>query len=384
MKSVYFDNAATTCLRPEVVSVMSEVLNNCYGNPSSSHSFGRQAKSQIENARKQIAESIGATASEIVFTSGGTEADNQILRAAVRDMGVTRIISSKIEHHAVTHTLDQLIVEYGLKVVFVDLHENGEVDMNHLQQLLEFQDGMTLVSLMHINNEIGVKIDLDEVAQLCKANGALFHSDTVQTIGHYHINMAQTPADFIVASAHKFHGPKGVGFAYIRKNTNLKPLIFGGSQERGHRAGTESVHNIIGMAKALEISLDKLEQEKKFITSLKVHFVNRITSELPDVRFNGDSDRADHNTYTLVNVCLPIPAEKAPLLLFQLDLKGIACSKGSACQSGSDAGSHVLSAILTKEELAKPSIRFSFSAMNTLAEIDFLVDVLKELSSPTA
>ncbi|MDP4665144.1 MAG: cysteine desulfurase [Flavobacteriaceae bacterium] len=384
METFYFDNAATTCLRPEVVSVMSDVLNNCYGNPSSTHSFGRHAKTQIENARKQIAESLGVLPAEIVFTSGGTEADNQILRGVIRDLGVTRIISSTIEHHAVTHSIDQLVIEYGIKADFVNLLENGEVDLNHLQKLLEDSQDLTLVSLMHINNEIGVKIDLDMVANLCKSHGAFFHSDTVQTIGHYSINLSQTPVDFLVASAHKFHGPKGVGFAFIRKNSNLKPLIFGGSQERGHRAGTESVHNIVGMAKALEISLDKLDEEKAYIASLKNQFVTRLKSEIPEVKFNGDSDRVEETTYTLVNVRLPISAEKAPLLLFQLDLKGIACSKGSACQSGSDSGSHVLSAILSPDELSKPSLRFSFSAMNTPKEIDFLVEVLKELIASAA
>ena len=363
---------------------MSDVLNNCYGNPSSTHSFGRHAKTQIENSRNQIAESLGALPAEIVFTSGGTEADNQILRGVIRDLGVTRIISSTIEHHAVTHSIDQLVIEYGIKADFVNLLENGEVDLNHLQKLLEDSQDLTLVSLMHINNEIGVKIDLDMVANLCKSHGAFFHSDTVQTIGHYSINLSQTPVDFLVASAHKFHGPKGVGFAFIRKNSNLKPLIFGGSQERGHRAGTESVHNIVGMAKALEISLDKLDEEKAYIASLKNQFVTRLKSEIPEVKFNGDSDRVEETTYTLVNVRLPISAEKAPLLLFQLDLKGIACSKGSACQSGSDSGSHVLSAILSPDELSKPSIRFSFSAMNTPKEIDFLVEVLKELIASAA
>jgi cysteine desulfurase len=384
LETFYFDNAATTCLRPEVVSVMSDVLNNCYGNPSSTHSFGRHAKTQIENSRKQIAESLGALPAEIVFTSGGTEADNQILRGVIRDLGVTRIISSTIEHHAVTHSIDQLVIEYGIKADFVNLLENGAVDLNHLQKLLEDSQDLTLVSLMHINNEIGVKIDLDMVANLCKSHGAFFHSDTVQTIGHYSINLSQTPVDFLVASAHKFHGPKGVGFAFIRKNSNLKPLIFGGSQERGHRAGTESVHNIVGMAKALEISLDKLDEEKAYIASLKNQFVTRLKSEIPEVKFNGDSDRVEETTYTLVNVRLPISAEKAPLLLFQLDLKGIACSKGSACQSGSDSGSHVLSAILSPDELSKPSLRFSFSAMNTPKEIDFLVEVLKELIASAA
>jgi len=378
LKSVYFDNAATTCLRPEVVEVMSDVLSNCYGNPSSTHGFGRQAKSHIENARKTIAESLGAAPSEIVFTSGGTEADNQILRAAVRDLGVKRIISSKIEHHAVTHTIDQLCEEYNLTVHFVNLLENGEIDVDHLKNLLESDSELTLVSLMHINNEIGVKIDLNLVAELCKAHGAYFHSDTVQTIGHYNVDVNKTPVDFLVASAHKFHGPKGVGFAFVRKNSKLKPLIFGGSQERGHRAGTESVHNIVGMAKALEISLEKLDYESQHITQLKTHFVNRLKSELPGVMFNGDSDRSEKSTYTLINVRLPVSAEKAPLLLFQLDIKGIACSKGSACQSGSDMGSHVLSAILSGGELAKPSLRFSFSAMNTIAEVDYAVDVIKE------
>ena len=378
MTAVYFDNAATTQVRDEVIDQMTDVLKNNYGNASSTHSFGRSSKSLVEEVRKQIASHFNVSAGEIVFTSGGTEADNLVLRSAVRDLGVTHIITSKVEHHAILHTVEQLEQEYALSVSYVNLDAEGHVDYDHLERLLQDSDH-TLVSLMHINNEIGNKLDIKKVAQMCKTHNALFHSDTVQSVGHYQLDLQEIPIDFLAASAHKFHGPKGVGFCFIRKNTGLKPLIFGGEQERGYRAGTESVHNIVGLGSALKIAYQNLDDESQYVAKLKQYFIKRITAELPEIAFNGSSASLTNCTYTLVSTRLPVPPEKAAMLLFQLDLKGIACSKGSACQSGSVGGSHVLAQILTTEQQQQPSLRFSFSIYNTEAEIDYLVDVLKTL-----
>lgn len=378
MKQVYFDNAATTQMHEDVIDAMALSMKNSYGNPSSTHSFGRQAKTAIESSRKQIAKILNVSASEIIFTSGGTEADNLILRSSVKDLGVSEIITSQIEHHAVLHSVEELQKEFGIKVSFVDLTEDGSIDLTHLEDLLTSSETLKLVSLMHINNEIGNILDVDHVCKLCKSNNALFHSDTVQGVGHFNIDLQKTPIDFIAVSAHKFHGPKGVGFAYIRKNSGLKASIYGGQQERGLRAGTESVHNIIGLKAAIEIAYEHLEEEKKYIESLKSYFKKEIIYVIPGVLFNGACADFSSSTYTLLNVRLPISQDKAPLLQFQLDLKGIACSKGSACQSGSVAGSHVLSAILSPEELTKPSLRFSFSKYNTKDEIDYVLSVLNE------
>ncbi|TDN81261.1 cysteine desulfurase [Salegentibacter sp. 24] len=381
MKNVYLDSAATTQMRDEVIDRMITVMQEVYGNPSSTHSFGRSAKSLIEQARKTVACYLKVKASEIVFTSGGTEADNLALNSAIRDLGVRRIITSKIEHHAVLYTVEQLQDCFDVEVVYLELDSLGNIKTAHLEELLKISDKKTLVSLMHVNNEIGNKLDIKKVGSLCKEHGALFHSDCVQSVGHYDLDFSEIPVDFTAVSAHKFHGPKGVGFAFIRKNSGLKPLIFGGEQERGHRAGTEGVHNIVGLEEALKLSLDNLEEEKTHITGLKTHFIEKIKTEIPEVKFNGNCADLDKSTYTLINVCLPVPADKALMLLFQLDLKGIACSKGSACQSGSDKGSHVLNAFLDEEDLKKPSVRFSFSRYNTKDEIDYVINTLKEFIS---
>ncbi len=378
MKKVYFDSAATTQLRDDVITCITEVLKTEYGNPSSTHSYGRSSKSLLENARKEIAKFLNVSASEIIFTSGGTEADNLILCSAVRDLGVKRIVSSRIEHHAVLHTLEWLQKEYDIQLDFVKVDECGQIDYNHLENLLADTSQKTLVSLMHVNNEIGSLLDLKKVAVLCKEHHALFHSDTVQSVGHYELDFKEIPIDFAAAAAHKFHGPKGAGFAFIRKNSGLRSLIHGGEQERGLRAGTEAVYAIAGMAEALKLSYHKLEKERAYITELKDYFKEQLLTAIPGVKFNGSCDDNMRSTYTLLNVCLPISAEKAMLLLFQLDLKGIACSKGSACQSGSEGGSHVLNEILSQEDLSKPSIRFSFSSFNKKEEVDYVVEVLKE------
>jgi cysteine desulfurase len=377
MKPVYFDSAATTQLRPEIIEKMTQVMQQCYGNASSTHSFGRSAKAMIEQARKTVAKYLNVSASEIVFTSGGTEADNLALLSAVRDLGVKKIVTSRIEHHAVLYTVQQLEKEYGISVDYVDLDNHGHVDYKHLESLLQSSQ-KTLVSLMHVNNEVGNILDMDKVSKLCKANNAMFHSDTVQSVGHYKLDLQELAIDFMAVSGHKFHGPKGVGFAFIRKNSGLKPLIFGGEQERGYRAGTEAVHNIVGLEEALKLSYENLEEERAYITDLKKYFIEKLVLNFSGVSFNGSCADFDKSTYTVLNVCLPIAPEKGPILLFQLDLKGIACSKGSACQSGSAQGSHVLSQILSDEDMQKPSIRFSFSKYNTKEEIDYVIEVLKE------
>ena len=377
----YFDNAATTRVRDEVAEKIVDVLKNNYGNPSSTHSYGRPSKSLIELSRKEIAAHLNVSASEIIFTSGGTEADNLILRSAARDLKIRHFISSKIEHHAVTHTLDELEKDYNVKVSFVNLNKNGEVDYKNLNELLANSKDRCMVSLMHINNEIGNILDLEKVSNICLEHKALFHSDTVQSVGHYNIDLSKTKVDFIVASAHKFHGPKGIGFAYINKSSQLRPLIFGGMQERGYRAGTESVHNIVGMSEALNISMEKLEEEKKYISELKSYFIKKLKSSINDVEFNGLSGDMNKSTYTLLNVQFPIEQSKAEMFLFKLDLKGIACSKGSACQSGSDVGSHVLNEVLSSEELNKVSIRFSLSIYNKKEDIDIAVNEIVDLLS---
>ncbi|MGA8852982.1 MAG: cysteine desulfurase family protein [Christiangramia sp.] len=378
MENVYFDSAATTQLREEVVDKMTRVLKENYGNPSSTHSFGRSSKSLIEQARKTVAGILNVKASEIVFTSGGTEADNLALNSAVRDLGVERIITSKIEHHAVLYTVNQLQDCFDVEVEYVNIDEKGNIDLSDLENRLKSSDKKTLVSLMHVNNEIGNKIDLKKTAELIKSHKALFHSDTVQSIGHYDLDLNDIPVDFTAVSAHKFHGPKGVGFAFVRKNSGLKPLIFGGEQERGHRAGTEGVHNIVGLEESLKLAYENIEEEQQYVGGLKKYFIESLKKEIPGVKFNGECENFEKSTYTLINVCLPVSQEKALMLLFQLDLKGIACSKGSACQSGSDQGSHVLNAFCSEEDLKKPSLRFSFSRYNTKEEIDYVVKNLKE------
>lgn len=377
MKTVYFDNAATTQIREKVIDCMSDVMRLNFGNASSTHSYGRQSKSLIESSRKRIASHFNVSAAEIVFTSGGTEADNLVLRSAVRDLGVTEIITSKIEHHAILHTADELEREYHIKISYVNLNANGDVDLSHLEQLLQ-SDTKKLVSLMHVNNEIGNKLDLKHVAELCKANNTLFHSDTVQSVGHYKLDLQEIPINYFAASAHKFHGPKGVGFAFLRKNSGLRASIFGGEQERGLRAGTESIHNIVGMDEALHLSYLKLDTERAYIETIKSYFIEQLKTTFENVKFNGQSESLEKSTYTLVNVCLPIASEKAGLLQFQLDLKGIACSKGSACQSGSSQNSHVLTEILDEAHLQRPSVRFSFSSFNNKDEVDYVIEVLKE------
>ncbi len=374
---VYFDNAATTPMRAEVISAMHEVMQTAYGNPSSTHGFGRAAKALLENARKSIAAHFNASAQEIIFTSGGTESDNMILRCAVKDLGVTTIISSPLEHHAILHALDQLEAE-GVTVHYMDHDADGELNYEHLETLLAQDTTKKLVTLMYVNNEIGNLLDVGRVGALCKEHSALFHSDAVQSVGHFKMDMQELPMDFFSAAAHKFHGPKGVGFSFVRKQTQIKPFILGGAQERGLRAGTESVHNVVGMQKALDIAYAQLEEERSQILQLKSRFITELRALFPDVQFNGKCSNMDASTYTVVNVGLPVPEDKAGLLDFHLDLKGVACSKGSACQSGSGKGSHVIGALQQKGSSDLPALRFSFSGFNTEAEVAYVMEVLRE------
>ena len=382
MNTVYLDNAATTAVRPEVVEVICDALLNNYGNPSSVYSLGRHGKSALEMARKSIAKNLNVSSQEIIFCSGGTEADNWALTEAVKTLKVGRIISARTEHHAVLHTLDHLKDEFGVEVEFVKLKKNGSVDISHLSELLS-DAKKTLVSIMHVNNETGSMIDIELVGKICKQYNAYFHSDTVQSMGKMNLKFSDINIDFFAASAHKFHGPKGVGFLFVRKGTAMNPMIFGGAQEKGLRAGTESVHNIVGMAKALEMSFESLNEEAMHISELKKYAVQELIEKFPGTKFNGEGNSDNINDFetfhTILNVRLPLSAEKASMLLFSLDMKGIAVSRGSACQSGSTKSSHVLAEILDAEELKKPSIRISFAYNNTKEEIDLLIAALQSV-----
>jgi cysteine desulfurase len=374
MKKVYLDSASTTQVHPEVIQEMTKVLSEDYGNPSSPHSFGRNAKSILELSRKSIAKQLNASAQEIIFTSCGTEANNWILRSAVRDLHIERIILSKIEHHAVLETVEFLQKEYNIKVDYILIKPNGEIDITSLVDLLS-NEMKTLVSLMHVNNEIGTVLDIDKVGRICQQHNALFHSDMVQSVGKLEIDLKATPVDFMVASAHKFHGPKGIGFAFIKKKSGLQPLFHGGEQEEGLRAGTEGVHQIAGMAKALELSYANLDAERNYISDLKNYLVSQLEIEFPAFKINGTQD----GFYPILNILLPFTEAITGMILFNLDMKGIAVSRGSACQSGSIKPSHVLAELLSDEDLKKPSLRISFSHFNTKDDIDLLLTALKSI-----
>ncbi len=376
MQKIYLDNAATTPLNPEVTEVMCAHLNENFGNPSSTHEFGRKARAALETARKNIAGHFKCAPSQVIFTSGGSEADNLVLKNAVRNWGVKRLISSKIEHHAVLHSLDALARQEGIETEYVRLNEFGDVDLEHLEELLAASDRPSLVSLMLVNNEIGNVLDAREVSRICERHGALFHSDTVQGIGHLDFDLERLPIDFIAASAHKFHGPKGVGFAIVKKGMDFEPLIHGGEQEMGTRAGTENTHSIAGLDKALEMALANFESDRSYVGGLKAYFVEQLQEKIDGVCFNGRSSDPERSAFHILSVRFP---KNVPMLLFNLDLKGIAASGGSACQSGSNKGSHVLSEILDEKEAAKTSVRFSFSRHNTREEIDRVIAALVEL-----
>ena len=377
MARVYLDNAATTPMAPEVIDAMADVMRTSFGNPSSIHGFGRETKAILETSRRNIGKHINAEPGEIIFTSGGTEADNLAIICAVNDLGVKRIISSSIEHHAVSHSID---AQKNVEFVALDLCKKGNPDYDQLENLLS--DGKpTLVSLMHANNEIGTLLDVARVSSLCKKHNAYFHSDTVQTIGHYAMDVKKMGCDFITCSAHKFHGPKGVGFLYLNKNLSLSPMIQGGSQERGKRGGTENISGIVGLNKAIDLAYENVEAHEKHVYGLKSYMIQQLQTRIPGVSFHGEID-ADKGLYTVLNVCFP-DFENKSMLLFLLDIEGIACSGGSACTSGSNTGSHVLRGI--NADTNKPNVRFSFSRYTTKEDIDFALEkvekiVVKELA----
>lgn len=373
MAKIYLDNASTTAMRPEVIQEMTKVMMNDFGNPSSTHSFGRQAKSLIELSRKTIAKHLNCSAQEIIFTSNGTEANNMVLQSAVKNLGIKRIITSKIEHHAVLYVVQALQEKYNIQVDFVNIKPNGNIDLTHLSELLS-NNVKTLVSLMHVNNEIGTVLDLEHVTMICKQYDVLFHTDAVQSVGKLKIDLSKIAVDFLSSSAHKFHGPKGVGFLFVRKNSGLQPLIYGGEQEKSLRPGTEAVHQIVGMAKALDISYANLDAENTHILGLQNYLLAQLENEFTGFKINGENSCAN-----IVNVQLPIAQEKTAMMLFNLDMRGIAVSRGSACQSGSNRPSHVLAEILSKEDLKKPSLRISLSHQNTTDDIDKLIIALKDL-----
>ncbi|MFD1552292.1 cysteine desulfurase [Putridiphycobacter roseus] len=374
--NVYLDNAATTPMTSEVVDAMTTVLRSNFGNPSSIHSFGREAKAIIENARRSIAKLVNCVAKEIIFTSGGTEADNMAILCSIKDLGVNHVITTSIEHHAVGHAVDAAIEKYGVKLSKVKLTENGHVDLDDLVAILEANRAdKILVSLMHANNEVGNLLPIKKVSEICRKYEAYFHSDTVQTMGHYAIDIAALDIDFLTCSAHKFHGPKGVGFLYVNKNLKINPLIEGGAQERGLRGGTENISGIVGLKTALELANEETASHQAHVQGLKTYMIERLRSEIEDVRFHGDIDPA-HSLYTVLNVCFP-NFKKQEMLLFMLDLEGVACSGGSACTAGANMGSHVLRGL--NADTSRSNVRFSFSRFTTKEEIDFAMEKIHKI-----
>ena len=378
MNKIYFDNAATTEISEKVISEMMKAMKVNYGNPSSTHSHGRNSKAILELSRKTIAEKFNVNPKEIIFTSGGTESNNMIIKTVVIAQNIERIISTKIEHKAVLNSIESIAKERGITILFLDVDEYGLPNKQQLIEYLENSDEKTLVSLMHINNETGTMIDLEEFGKICKSNNSLFHSDTVQTIGHYNIDLEKINIDFMTCAAHKFHGPKGVGFAYIRNGQTVKPFIEGGDQERGYRGGTESIHNIVGLKTAIDISYENLENDSKKVKELKDHFIKTVMKRIPETKINGKHN-INESSYAILNLCLPINSDKKTILNFKLDLAGISCSSGSACQSGSSQPSHVLSEMLSDDDMKKISLRFSFSKFNTIKEVNYVVEFLKNL-----
>ncbi|MFN5705244.1 MAG: cysteine desulfurase family protein [bacterium] len=373
MSRIYLDNAATTAIDKEVLKAMTTVMEFQFGNPSSIHAHGREVRSIIENARKSVAKLLNTSPAEIFFTSGGTEADNMAINCSIEDYGIKHAITSKIEHHAVLHTLEILEKKGKIKLSFVKLDEKGHVDIAHLEELLQTNE-RSLVSLMHANNEIGNLLDLEKVGDLCEKHNAIFHCDTVQTMGHYAHDMSKLKIHFITCAAHKLHGPKGVGFLYINHNIKIKPMIHGGAQERNMRGGTENVYGIVGLSKALEIAYSELEEHQNYIQSLKSYMIEKLQNEIPGVKFNGDTN-PENSLYTVLNVSFPT-SEMGEMLLFNLDIAGISASGGSACSSGSNVGSHVLTNI--NSDPGRPAVRFSFCKNNTKEEIDLVVEKLKD------
>lgn len=382
MDKIYLDNAATTPLAEEVIDAMVGTMKMNFGNPSSTHSFGQEAKILIENVRRQVADYLHVSPAEIIFTSCGTESNNMIIKSSVEHLGVERIISSPLEHKCVSESILDMKSRKGVEVNYIRPNEKGDIDLSKLEELLKSSDKKTLVSLMHANNEIGNIINLKKVAQLCKEYGALFHSDTVQTMAHMNLDLSDIPVDFASCSAHKFHGPKGAGFAFIRKATGLKGIITGGPQERSLRAGTENVCGIVGLGKALELSLAHMEEYTSHMQEIKDYAIERLSAEITGIKFNGRSAEKEDSLYTVLSALLPY---KNPLIGLQLDMKGIAISQGSACSSGASKPSMVMMMVLSEDEMDHCTpLRISFSHMTTKAEIDALVTALKEISSDYA
>jgi cysteine desulfurase len=374
MNRIYFDNAATTALDKEVLESMMPYLTEKFGNPSSIYSYGRETRMAIENARKSVAKILNAHPAEIFFTSGGTESSNTAINAAVRDLGCKKIITSPLEHHATLHSVEHLHRTGAAEVSYVHVLPNGHIDMAHLEQLLKESNDKCLVTLMHANNETGNITDIEEVGKLCKKYQAIFHSDTVQTVGHYAFDIRKLPVHFITAAAHKFHGPKGVGMLYINENVKISPFINGGSQERNMRAGTENIYGIVGFAKALEIATANHAQDSEYIRGLKNYMKEKLEETIPGVYFNGDD--GCRSLYTVLSTAFS-KTEKSEMLLFNLDINNICASGGSACTSGADAGSHVIRAISNNPN--QITVRFSFSKYNTKEEIDEVVEKLKDM-----
>ncbi len=374
MERIYLDNAATTSLDPAVLEAMMPYLTAHFGNPSSIYSYGRESRMAIENARKLVAKTLNAHPAEIFFTSGGTESSNMAITASVRDLGCKHIISSVIEHHATSHTIEYLNHNGEASLSFVNLLPNGHIDLEHLEVLLAESKEKTLVTLMHANNEIGNILDIHAVGNLCKKYQAIFHSDTVQTVGHFPFDLRNTPVHFITGAGHKFHGPKGIGMLYINENVKIKPFVHGGSQERNMRAGTENLYGIVGFAKALDIATQNFEKDSAYITDLKRYMQQQLTNQIAGVSFNGDP--MGQSLYAVLSVSFP-KTEKSEMILFNLDINNICASGGSACTSGADQGSHVIRAINNNPN--QVTVRFSFSKHNTKAEIDQVVEKLKEL-----
>ena len=371
---IYFDNAATTALDPEVLEAMMPYLTEKFGNPSSIYSYGRESRLAIENARKSVAKILNAHPAEIFFTSGGTESSNTAIQASIRDLGCRRIISSELEHHATLHSVEHVHQQLGISLSYVKLLPNGHVDLEDLERLLASSKEKCLVTLMHANNEIGNIIDIHAVGNVCKKYGAVFHSDTVQTVGHFPFDLRNTPVHFITGAGHKFHGPKGVGLLYINENVRINPYIHGGSQERNMRAGTENLYGIVGFAKALELATARFQQESEYIRGIKMYMMEKLKKEIQNISFNGDP--AGNSLYTVLSVSFP-KSEKSEMLLFNLDINNICASGGSACTSGVEQGSHVIRAI--NNDPNQVTVRFSFCRHNTKEEVDVVVEKLKEL-----
>jgi len=373
---VYLDNAATTAMDDRVIEAMLPFMRNHYGNPSSVHSHGREVRTAIERSRKKVAELLNASPSEIFFTSGGTEADNTAIICGIESHGITHAITSPIEHHAVLHTLEVCEKKGHIKLSMLDVNEKGEIDFAQLEELLK-SNPKTLISLMHANNEIGNINDLQRIGALAREYGAFFHSDTVQTMGHYVHDLKNLPVDAIVAGAHKFHGPKGAGFLFVRKDKKIHPFIHGGAQERNMRGGTENVIGIIGISKALEIAYEEMESHQKHVEGIKIYFISQLTNEIPGLSFNGLSADLSNSLYTVLNVSMPPSESNRGMLLFNLDLAGISASGGSACNSGASVGSHVLRALDHTPD--RDVVRFSFSRFTSFEEVDYTIGQLKEL-----